>query len=506
MTTSHFLTETPYILRHPSLSCPRRGSLYQKDDGSGLEPSGFGKVTYVPGGTFFAAFPVELRVEVFRQFCGLYCPIDKVTEGPAFLLQVCRAWRELAAQTPPLWTSFTLHWPMPSPNKTAFLVSGTKAWIKRSRNLPLSFKLHFPVPVDAACIELMQCILPSFHRWRDVTLYAPTASLLPLWALEPNSSPCLRSLSLETFGPSPVVLRNLRINWTQVTELELFLIPIPTLDECLHILKDAVNLRRCSMNAACVLSSDELESLCLPKLEYLQLKLYRLAISDAPHVPLLVFLHSLSLPGLQSLNISWNVTQAPLWPSAISGKFVEFLEELSGHLETLHLGYLPLDAQQVLRCLRVVPALRSFSIALSRSDRERDFINNEFFDALTLHAGSGSGLLPILQSIRLESHGEAFDNIALLRFIASRWRYQVSPSAGQLESFDFVSPKRHAEYRPQWFKDVREGRLEVSARMKSEFTMVQALACFLNRDSYGQTICFMNGDFPPDVRSLLVLV
>ncbi|KAF7354955.1 hypothetical protein MSAN_01410600 [Mycena sanguinolenta] len=505
MTTSHFPTETSYILRHPSLSCRRRGSPNQKDDCSSLEPSEFRKVAYVPGGTFFAAFPVELRVEVFRQFCGLYCPIDKVTEGPALLLQVCPAWRELAAQTPQLWTSFTLHWPMPSPNKTTFLLSAMKAWMKRSRNLPLSFKLHFPVPVDAACLELMQCILLSFHRWRDVTLYAPTASLLPLWALEPNSSPCLRTLSLETFGPSPVVLRDLRINWTQVTELDLFLIPIPTLDECLHILNEAVNLRRFSMNAACVLSSEELETLSLPKLEYLQLKLYRLAISDAPHVPLLVFLHSLSLPSLQSLNISWNVTQTPQWSNASSSKFVEFLEELGGHLETLHLGYLPLDAQQILRCLGVVPALQCFSIALPRSDREHDFIDNEFFDALTFHAGSGPTLLPILRSIRLESHGEAFNNIALLRFIASRWRYQVSPSAGQLESFDFVSPKRRVEYRPQRFQDVREGRLEVSARLKSEFTMVQALACFLNRDSYGQTICFMNGDFPPDVRSLLVL-
>ncbi|KAJ7265838.1 hypothetical protein B0H12DRAFT_1230259 [Mycena haematopus] len=254
---------------------------------------------------------------------------------------------------------------MPGPNKTTLLVHALKGWIERSRNLPLSFKLHYPVPVDAACSELMQCILPSFPRWRDVTLYAPTASLLPLWAVGLSSSSCLRTFSMETFGPSPVVLKDLRINWIQVTELDLFLIPIPTLTECLHILKEAVNLRRCSMNAVCALSSEELEPLSLSRLEHLQLKMYRLAIAT---------------------HRTWNVTQAPQWSDASSDKFVEFLEELGGHLETLHLGYLPLDARQILRCLGVVPALRSLSIALSQSDREHDFINNEFLDALTLHA------------------------------------------------------------------------------------------------------------------------
>jgi len=312
---------------------------------------------------------------------------------------------------------------------------------------------------------------------------------------------------METFGPSPVVLRDLGINWTEVTELDLFLIPIPTLDECLHILKEAVNLRRCSMNAACVLSSDELEPLSLPKLEHLQLKMYRLAISDSPHVPFLMFLHSLSLPNLQSLRLSWNVTQAPQWSNASSDRFVQFLEKLGGHLETLHLAYLPLDARQILHCLRVIPSLTCLSIALSQADREHDFIDNQFLDALTLHPGSNNGLLPILQSIRLESHGEAFNNVALLRFIASRWKYQELPSAaGQLESVDFVSPKRHAEYRPRRFKDLKEGRLEVAAGLRSEFTMVQVLSCFLNKDSYGHMVCFMNGDFPPDVRSLLVFV
>ncbi|KAJ7831546.1 hypothetical protein B0H14DRAFT_2592626 [Mycena olivaceomarginata] len=34
------------------------------------------------GGTMFTALPVELRVEVFLQFCGSYCRIGQFAEGP----------------------------------------------------------------------------------------------------------------------------------------------------------------------------------------------------------------------------------------------------------------------------------------------------------------------------------------------------------------------------------------------------------------------------------------
>jgi hypothetical protein len=145
------------------------------------------------------------------------------------------------------------------------------------------------------------------------------------------------------------------------------------------------------------------------------------------------------------------------------------------------------------------------SISLSQADKEHDFIDNQFFGALARQPGCRDGLLPFLQRIRLESHGESFNNVALLRFIASRWRYQESPSeAGQLEWVDLVSPKRHAEYRPQRFKDLKEGRLEVAAGLRSEYMMVPVLTSFLNRDSYGRMICFMNRDFPSDIRPLLI--
>jgi len=516
--TIHSPTDISFVHRRQSLSCRRRVSLSQQGEGFSVDSSKVLPVSRtrssrnrteahagMEGGTIFNVLPIELRVEVFLQFCGMYCPIGKVNEGPIMLLRICRAWTELVLHTPQLWSSFSLNFgSLIGPRHSRFLISAVQDWMDRSRNFPLSFKLHCPA-LDAACTDLMQCILSSSARWRNVTLYAPSASLLPLLEAKPNSLPSLRVLNVETFGPSTIALTTFGFNWSQITELDLFFITIPTLDECLHILKEGVGLRRCSMNAACVLSSDAPELLSLPKLEHLQLKMYGGDMAGSPQSRFLVFLRSLSLPRLDSLSIGWNVTQGPRWSNGSSDSFIEFLEELGGHLEALHLGYLPFHTRQFLDCLRAVPLLKSLSISLSQADREHDSIDNEFLGALTRQPGGGDGLLPSLQRIRLESHGGSFNNVALLRFVASRWRYQVSPSAaGQLECLDIVSPKRHAEYRPRRFKDLKEGRLEVAAGLRSEYTMVQVLSSFLNRDSYGRMICFMNGDFPLDIRPLLI--
>jgi len=525
MTISHPPTDITFVRRRQSLTCRRLESQSLQGEGPNDDSAWTEKVSPVSAAssgrnrtgflmdtksdTLFTAFPVELRVEVFLQFCGMYSPIGKSTQGPMMLLRICRAWRALALQTPSLWKSFTVDFrPLPRPEKRDFLITAMQQWIDRSRNLPLSFKLHLNYPVfDATSTHLIQCILPSSPRWRDVTLLAPGASLLPLWEAEPNSFPSLRTLTVETVGPSPFAFGDLGINWAQITELDLFLITIPTLDECLYILKQGVNLRRCTMNAVCVFNSNHLERLPLPQLEHLGLTIYGGDIGGGrQETKFMAFLGALSLSGLESLRIGWNVAalgpnQAYYWSDGHT-RFIEFLGELRAHLKALRLAYLPFNTRQLIECLGVVHSLTNLDITLSRADMEHDIVDDELLGALTQQRGC-PGLVPSLQSIRLESYGESFSNPALLRFVASRWRYQESVS-GALESVDLVSPRRHTEYRPRRFRDLKEARLDVAAGLRSEFSMVKVLSSFLDRDSYGEMICFMNGDFPLDIRSLLI--
>jgi hypothetical protein len=263
------------------------------------------------------------------------------------------------------------------------------------------------------------------------------------------------------------------------------------------------------MDALGVFSSTEPERISLPKLEQLQLTVYGGDnggfLPGRPESRFLAFLGTLSLPGLESLKIGWGVRSPPnqpyYWSDCHAG-FVDFLEELGGHLKALHLECLPFDTHQIMQCLRVLPLLRHLTLSLFQGDRQHDFVNNEFLGALTQQPGC-SELLPLLQAIRLQSQGESFGNPALLRFIASRWRYQESTS-GHLEAVDLDLLKRHAEYRPRRFKDVKEGRLEVAAGLKNPNSMLEVLSAFLDRDSYGGLICFLNSDFPSDIRPLLI--
>jgi hypothetical protein len=143
--------------------------MYQASPESGSEAVG-----PIIGDTLFRAFPTELLIAFFLQSCGIYCPIDKITEETMLLLQVCQAWKELTLQTPQLWASFALDFPstLPGPDKSEFLVSEMKGWLERSPTIPLSFKFYYPAS-DATCTNFIRCLLASSARWRNVSLCAP---------------------------------------------------------------------------------------------------------------------------------------------------------------------------------------------------------------------------------------------------------------------------------------------------------------------------------------------
>ncbi|KAF7301582.1 hypothetical protein MIND_00723700 [Mycena indigotica] len=441
----------------------------------------------------FAAFPVEIRVEIFRHYIGELFPVDKTNAGPLLLLRVSRAWRNLVLHTPQLWSSFSLDVQRATVLHGQRLISALKYWLKQSRHVSLTFKLRYPV-LDTVCTKLFQEILSASYRWRDATLHAPSASLLSLWEAKQDSFPALRSLSVETVGLSPFLIPDLGLNWAQLVTLDLFLITIPTLDDCLHILEQGVNLTACSLNAVCVLDTrDPQRVIVLPKMKDLELKLYNGDHISPSETSLHAFLDKLDCPALRSFGVSWNLIDHWTQPD----KLFAFLNRIGAHLESLNLGYLPLTTPQIVQALKAVPFLRHLSLALSQADRENDYINNEFFRAL-----EDTALVPRLQSVHLNCNGESFKNSSLLCFMASRWKYHGG--GGQLEALDIVSPKRQAKYRPKRFQDLKEGKLDVRASLKSESSMLRVVAAYLNKDSY-EMLCFMNSDFPSDIRSLLHL-
>ncbi|KAF7313481.1 hypothetical protein HMN09_00504000 [Mycena chlorophos] len=458
------------------------------------------------GDKLSTVFPVEIRVEIFRHCCAFFpidAPFGARGAGPLKLIRVSRSWRDLVLNTPPLWASFSL-W-VTAPQTNSRLVVALAQCLTRSRGAGLSFIFRYPV-LDATCTKLFAQLLAASDRWRAVTLNAPSASLLSLWDLVGlgrggASFPALRSLSVETVGLPPASVRSLSVSWTQLTKLDLFLIAFPTLDDCLFVLQQAVNLLSCSLNAACILE-EEAPHVTLPKVADLKLKLY-----DGHGTPSLsedsfhAFLECIECPNMRSFGLKWNLSHGPARLSH-TDKLITFLDRQSAHLERLQLSYIPLDTPQLVRLLESVPGLRELRLAHSTIDREGDFINDQFLEAL---ADGASTRLPLLESVAFNSKGECFSNPALLRFITSRWKHRpIAP--GSLQHLEINSPKRVAEYTPHWFRDWKEAKLDVRASLKrSPADMLNVLPAFLAKDldSY-ETVCFMNCDFPLDIRSLLV--
>jgi hypothetical protein len=457
--------------------------------------------------TLFSALPVELRVEILRHYCGHLCPIYNTDDGPLLLIRVSRAWRTLTLETPQLWSSFSLEIQKPLPpsagRRGLELVCLLKRWLFQSRNAPLSFVIRYPA-ADATCRALVEAITPVSERWRDVTLSTPNASLLGFVAETPGSFPALKALSVECVGLPPLALRSYPINWGQLSRLDLFLISVPHLDDCLHILQHGENLVSCSMNVYCTLEARDIAPLALPKLRELSLKLHgpsrEQMATNAAEAQFHAFFDVLELPGLHSLELTWTLGNGPhRWSRR--DKLAAALRRVGAHLDCLHLGYLPFDAPIVEEALEAVPGVRQLSLSAPQGDAARDYIDNDLFRALT-----GTRLVPKLESLRLNCHGESFSNPVFLRFIESRWAYPPSgkeAAGGHLAHIEIVSPKRVAEYVPDKFRDLKENKLDVRASLKAKADLLVVLRAFLNTDAY-KTLCFLNGDFSEETRSLLV--
>ncbi|KAJ7638452.1 armadillo-type protein [Roridomyces roridus] len=340
-----------------------------------------------------AGLPVEIVAEIFLQVCGMHCSIGKAGDGPILLLAVCRAWRDLALHTPSLWNSFVIDFrPLPGPTKRDSLIRSMREWIDRSRSLPLYFQLHTEYPVfDSTYTDVVRYLLESSSRWCEVTLHANGASLLPLWAA--GTSP------VETVGHISFAFADLTFDWAQMTELDLFLITMPSLDECFRILKQSVNLRRCTLNAVCSFTYDQ--RLEVPHLEHLSLTAFGTQIEGVrQEIVYMAFLAALALPVLRSLKIGWNVAapraNEPYHWSDGCTRLVRFLEGLQGQLQTLSLSYLPLNTGQFIQCLEAIPSLKHLVFNRSHLDIEHDG-----YDRL-VNALANQPLIPQLQHLRLE--------------------------------------------------------------------------------------------------------
>ncbi|KAF8211755.1 hypothetical protein K438DRAFT_57955 [Mycena galopus ATCC 62051] len=177
--------------------------------------------------------------------------------SPVLLVRICRAWRDVALNTPKLWAEFRISvedWP----DYTAGTLRLAE-WIERAARSPLSFIFRRPKLHNVPAYTLDPLVRHSM-QWKTVDFCLPFQDLVQLGVH--GRLPSLGMLQLELFGNAgptalstfedapnlrTVVLRHLPpttilLPWAQLTHFTGERYEGP---ECLHVLRSAVSLVSC---------------------------------------------------------------------------------------------------------------------------------------------------------------------------------------------------------------------------------------------------------------------
>ncbi|KAJ7135207.1 hypothetical protein C8R43DRAFT_621682 [Mycena crocata] len=207
--------------------------------------------------------PNEIVSEIFMHFLPEYplCPPPTGLLSPALLTRICRTWREIAVQTPPLWRAFKFKKDRRSIHgHDEEMIRLSKTWLERSGSCPLSIEADDDEADDGSPHILFDVVFPHLERLEYARLKAshfvrhpfpvmPALRRLHLKLDVPGqpefpSLPMLRAVSLGYLltedDPESIIV----LPWAQLTSLSLqWVFPA----ECTPILQQAVNLVHCEL-------------------------------------------------------------------------------------------------------------------------------------------------------------------------------------------------------------------------------------------------------------------
>ncbi|KAK6992090.1 hypothetical protein R3P38DRAFT_3226638 [Favolaschia claudopus] len=216
--------------------------------------------------------PPEILQEIF--FCclpddtdGPFVPSPKT--APLLLLNVCRAWREIALAAPHLWRTIRLNLPSKNYENTLTLFN---LWLERARSVPYSVAVVYTDYEDKPSPDvIIEALTQTSEQWQDVRLELPFKDLQRLNALE-GKVPLLRKLligptdayftglqgmripPITAFSVAPLLREvrlvtgfpfTLELPWAQLTKLQATSLSVC---ECLDILEASPSLVECTLS------------------------------------------------------------------------------------------------------------------------------------------------------------------------------------------------------------------------------------------------------------------
>ncbi|KAJ6577756.1 hypothetical protein B0H19DRAFT_1370851 [Mycena capillaripes] len=210
------------------------------------------------------AIPFEITVKIFLHCLPEEPPEPNPTEAPMLLSAVCRAWRDMALNTPLLWSSLKIEWRFPEHRNVYRLV---ESYLTHTTS-PSADTLRIRYGTDYRQSVAKRVILNAITRWPgpnvDLSINAGTSEgwfktrlklpLLETLTFEVTDSHFVK-VGLSAFSRAPS-LRNVSLYghvppatfvfpWAQLTT---FFAESYNIDQCLEVLRQASSLVKCTFS------------------------------------------------------------------------------------------------------------------------------------------------------------------------------------------------------------------------------------------------------------------
>ncbi|KAJ7726503.1 hypothetical protein B0H16DRAFT_1894741 [Mycena metata] len=368
--------------------------------------------------------PAELLAEIFRYKCssdwyGPYgSPIYSEAKKVQALTHVCVYWRQVAINTPRLWTN-TLSIELEKTPTDAY-AARLKEWVDRSAPLPIGVHLVCWPGADATAV--LKVLLTAFHRWSGASFELPSLSLLSrvppealqhLQRLQLQSRQDTNSGSLSTFsrahnlrGLSLDIRRAARLSipWSNLLDLNM---TADTPEEALHALLQCTNIVSASFHIPAWTDLPDLSEIKLTTLGRLE----TLDITfDAQQGFVVPFFVCLALPALKRLVL--HLDSELSWSSA---EFTQF-QLRSPNIDNLSISWCSIDSDDLMAILRHAPLLSELLL-----EGCADAFDDIVVEALCFSPQDPVPLVPHLHEILVWHGCEAFEDDTVDALIASRW-------------------------------------------------------------------------------------
>ncbi|KAJ3873384.1 hypothetical protein F5051DRAFT_419370 [Lentinula edodes] len=423
--------------------------------------------------------PIEILSEIFELVCypnhGRFYPQFDVVRTTTSLSQVCVVWRQVAHDTPRIWSNLCLSIPE---HMSLFNAGGkwVNEWLSRSGVLPLELHLDFPSDSSnwsteeeietysehQSLVQEVHCLLKQIldhrhylmDRIRLINLIGDPIFFTPIFVLESFSFPGVEKISIQmtrsfkedfrvnSFS-SANNLRHLKIVEPYFrSQLRTFMLPADQLIDLqirtrnyshfnssvyADFLQQCSSLVRLEINPP---TSPEFRlpaaRLSLPMLKHLHFTFH--LSSEGDETPGVSLLHILAVPLLEEMTLIFGYGEF--------GDFSRDLTALQGNSPTSKLVSLTLemnwtlkaiDATDLATVLLLFPTITSFRLFGIQSDM------NPLFQAMTYHNLNDDSvtLLPMILNLELEYRKKTRYPSELISMILSRsWQNGHQPQTG----------------------------------------------------------------------------